>query len=71
MLVIGGTFPLSAGHCDSPATWGTHNLDLGQQNYAGKMWNEYQPNITFYVVPPAIVSVVGGSYVSPFRTECE
>ena len=63
MLIIGGTFPLTA-DCDSPPTWGTHNLDLGKQNSAGKMWNDYQPNITSYVVPSEIISVVGGSYVS-------
>ncbi len=58
MLIIGGTFPLSEA-CDSPATWGTHNLDLGKQT--GVMWNDYQLNITSYVVPPEIISVIGGS----------
>lgn len=59
MLIIGGTFPLSDSICDSPPTWGTHNLDLGKQT--GKMWNDYQLNITSYVVPSEIVAVVGGS----------
>lgn len=58
MLIVGGTFPLSD-DCDSPTTWGTHNLDLGKQT--GKMWNDYQLNITSYVVPSEIISVVGGS----------
>lgn len=59
MLIIGGTFPLSDSICDSPSTWGTHNLDLGKSS--GKMWNPYLLNITSYVVPPEIVAVVGGS----------
>ena len=58
MLIIGGTFPLST-DCDSPAVWGTHNLDLGK--VSGSMWHPYEPNITSYVVPPEIISVVGGS----------
>lgn len=60
MLIIGGTFPLSE-NCDSPLTWGTHNLDLGQQNPAQAMWYDYQLNITSYIVPTGIISVVGGS----------
>ncbi|KAG4439465.1 hypothetical protein IFR05_005044 [Cadophora sp. M221] len=58
MLIIGGTFPLTD-DCDSPVTWGTHNLDLGKRS--GKMWNDYSLNITSYVVPPEVISVVGGS----------
>ena len=58
MLIIGGTFPLND-ECDSPVTWGTHNLDLGK--VSGKMWNDYSLNITSYVVPPEVISVVGGS----------
>lgn len=58
MLIIGGSFPLS-GTCDSPPTWGTHNLDLGKQS--GKVWNDYQLNLTSYVVPSEIVARVGGS----------
>jgi hypothetical protein len=58
MLIIGGSFPLSD-TCDSPATWGVHNLDLGKQS--GKMWVEYQLNVTSYVVPSEVVSAVGGS----------
>ncbi|KAL2073942.1 hypothetical protein VTL71DRAFT_11268 [Oculimacula yallundae] len=58
MLIIGGTFPLND-DCDSQTVWGTHVLDLGKQS--GKMWNDYSLNITSYVVPPEIISVVGGS----------
>lgn len=57
-LIIGGTFPLSE-NCDSPATWGTHNLDLGKQS--SRMWNPYQLNTTSYVVPPEIIAKIGGS----------
>lgn len=60
MLIIGGSFPLS-NDCDSPTTWGTHNLDLGKQNSAGAMWHDYQPNLTTYAVPSEIIAVVGGS----------
>lgn len=61
MLIIGGTFPLND-KCDSPTTWGTHNVDLGKTS--GHQWNVYWPNTTSYVVPPEIVAVVGGSYVN-------
>lgn len=61
MLIIGGNFPLKPPEqfCDSPATWGTHNLDLGKQS--GSMWAEYKANLTSYVVPSEIIAVVGGS----------
>jgi hypothetical protein len=60
MLIIGGTFPLSD-TCDSPTQWGTHNVDLGK--VSGHMWQTYLKNETSYVVPPEVISVVGGSYV--------
>ena len=59
MIIIGGKFPL-VDSCDSPESWGTHNLNLGQENSGGSMWYKYQPNITSYTVPSAILSVVGG-----------
>lgn len=58
MLVIGGTFPASDA-CDSANVWGTHNVDMGQ--VSGNKWEVYMPNLTTYQVPPAVVSVVGGS----------
>ena len=58
MLIIGGSFPLTDS-CDSPSTWGAHNLDMGKQS--GYPWVEYRLNITTYVVPPEILEVVGGS----------
>jgi len=65
MLVIGGSFPLSDA-CDSKETWGTHNMDLGKQS--GSIWQEYALNVTSYVVPPEVISVVGGSLVVTLRT---
>lgn len=58
MLVVGGTFSLS-NKCDSPTTWGTHNVDLGK--VSGRQWNDYKANLTSYVVPPEVIAVVGGS----------
>ena len=58
VLVIGGTFPESES-CDSPAGWGTHNMDLGKQS--SSVWHEYELNITTYVVPPEIIAKIGGS----------
>ncbi|CAD6450397.1 6d24870f-1839-4286-ab4a-165537742161 [Sclerotinia trifoliorum] len=60
MLIVGGSFPLDQSTCDSPNSWGTHNLNLNEP-VAGLPWNTYQPNLTSYAVPSAILSVVGGS----------
>ncbi|TVY48309.1 Kelch repeat-containing protein [Lachnellula occidentalis] len=57
MLVTGGTFPLSDA-CDSSVTWGMHSLDMGK--VSGRQWNPYSVNITEYVVPPEVISIVGG-----------
>lgn len=59
MLIIGGSFPLSS-TCDVPAQFGTHNLDLGQQNPEKAWWQLFRPNLTTYAVPDAVVGVVGG-----------
>lgn len=63
MLVIGGTFP-TTDQCDIPTQAGTHNLDLGRQNILNQTWYQYLPNITTYVVPPILVSQIGGKCVS-------
>ena len=60
MLIMGGTFP-TTNDCDAPNQFGTHNLDLGEQNPNHADWNLYQPNITEYVVPKPILNVIGGS----------
>ena len=60
MLVIGGTFPITD-NCDVPEQFGTHNLDMGQQNEKKAVWDLYVPNLTTYAVPEPIIDVVGGS----------
>ncbi|KAL1869078.1 hypothetical protein VTK73DRAFT_3386 [Phialemonium thermophilum] len=73
MLVIGGTFPLTE-DCDAPTQWGTHNMDMGEQNEDHALWKLWDPttvdggdgssgsdgNKTAYRVPDPIVAVVGG-----------
>lgn len=61
MIIMGGTFPLTTS-CDSPNSYGMHNLDLGKQGVEPE-WAVFQPNITTYEVPAEIVSAVGGGYV--------
>ena len=60
MLIIGGTFPTTE-QCDAPEQFGVHNADLGEQNAEKALWHIFDPNITTYAVPDAIVSAVGGS----------
>ena len=59
MLIIGGTFPLTD-DCDAAPQWGTHNLDMGEQNAKKVPWQLFVPNLTTYAVPDPILSVVGG-----------
>lgn len=59
MLIIGGSFPLST-DCDVPSQFGTHNLDLGEQNAKKEPWQLFNPNLTTYVVPDVVVKAVGG-----------
>ncbi|KAI1857621.1 uncharacterized protein JN550_013133 [Neoarthrinium moseri] len=61
MLIIGGTFPLDDQTCDSPEQFGTHGLDLGEQNPDESPWYLYRRNLTHYVVPSLISSVIGGN----------
>jgi hypothetical protein len=35
MIIIGGTFPLDDTDCDAPAQYGSHGLDMGEQNPDG------------------------------------
>ncbi|ESZ97136.1 hypothetical protein SBOR_2494 [Sclerotinia borealis F-4128] len=60
MLIVGGSFPGDQFSCDTVNSWGTHNLNLNEPA-ANLPWNTYQPNLTSYVVPSAIISRVGGS----------
>ncbi|KAL1842725.1 hypothetical protein VTJ49DRAFT_4363 [Mycothermus thermophilus] len=60
MVIIGGTFP-TLDMCDSPPQFGLHNADLGQQNPDKALWEIFNPNLTQYAVPDAIIDAVGGS----------
>ncbi|KAK1586062.1 cell wall anchored protein [Colletotrichum navitas] len=60
MIISGGQFPTTS-VCDSPGQWGTHNVDLGEQNPSKSLWELYRPNKTAYVVPDEILAVVGGN----------
>ncbi|KAF2490734.1 hypothetical protein BU16DRAFT_565668 [Lophium mytilinum] len=59
MLVIGGYFA-NTDSCDSPNVWGTHNMNLGENGPANSLWDQYHPNITKYLIPTPIISVIGG-----------
>ena len=61
MLIMGGTFPLASDHCDAPDQFGTHNLDLGEQNAEKAPWKLFVSNLTTYAVPDPIINIVGGS----------
>ncbi|KAI5455986.1 hypothetical protein BGZ63DRAFT_367933 [Mariannaea sp. PMI_226] len=61
MLVIGGTFSNDTKYsCDVPNIYGTHNMNLGEQDKDKAIWASYQPNLTTYVVPTDIITAVGG-----------
>ncbi|KAK0711230.1 hypothetical protein B0H67DRAFT_602045 [Lasiosphaeris hirsuta] len=60
LIIIGGTFPLSD-QCDVPDQFGSHNLDMGQQNPDKASWKLFRSNLTSYAVPGIIISAVGGS----------
>jgi hypothetical protein len=60
MMIIGGTFP-TLDICDAPTQYGTHNLDLGQQNQKKAVWEIFATNLTQYAVPDVLISAVGGS----------
>ncbi|RMZ76377.1 hypothetical protein DV737_g4867, partial [Chaetothyriales sp. CBS 132003] len=60
MIVMGGNFTNTT-DCDVPTIGGQHNLNLGQADATDAKWYQYLPNLTDYSVPPAIVSVAGGS----------
>ncbi|OAL30465.1 hypothetical protein AYO22_01663 [Fonsecaea multimorphosa] len=60
MIVMGGNFTNTTA-CDVPAIQGQHNLNLGQYDSTDAMWYPYLPNLTEYLVPPAILQVAGGT----------
>lgn len=47
--------------CDIPMVYGMHNANLGQNNPDNLEWNAFTLNFPPYTVPPAIISVVGGT----------
>ncbi|KAF2266706.1 hypothetical protein CC78DRAFT_123705 [Lojkania enalia] len=59
MLIIGGWFTTSD-QCDSPNSWGQHNMNLGYNGAARSLWDKYNPEISAYFVPSPVISVVGG-----------
>ncbi|KAK3357381.1 hypothetical protein B0T25DRAFT_589681 [Lasiosphaeria hispida] len=59
LIIIGGTFPLTD-ECDVPDQFGSHNLDMGQQNPDKASWKLFRSNLTSYAVPGLIISAVGG-----------
>lgn len=65
MLIIGGWFPNSTHiDCDSPETQGQHNMIMGNNTSKKFLWDQYDPKLTTYAVPSAVVSAIGGGYVS-------
>ncbi|KAK8874565.1 cell wall anchored protein [Apiospora arundinis] len=60
MLIMGGYFPLNATYCDTPDQYGTHGLDMGEQNPSKSPWFVYRKDITSYIVPQLILDAIGG-----------
>jgi hypothetical protein len=63
MLVVGGWFP-SYNKCDAEAAQGQHNAVLGYNGKEKKLWDQYDPKLSTYAVPPPVISAIGGGYVS-------
>jgi len=61
MLVIGGTYSNDSTACDADVIWGTHNMNLGEENPNKAIWAAYQPNLTTYTVPTDLVTAIGGN----------
>jgi hypothetical protein len=60
MIRIGGDFPTSD-QCDIQTTWGTHIMNLSSKLSTGHgPWSHYNPNVTAYFIPPAVVAKIGG-----------
>ncbi|KAK8081843.1 hypothetical protein PG996_000624 [Apiospora saccharicola] len=66
MLVMGGSFPLNSTICDSEEVYGTHGLDMGEQN--PDKTPVYRKNITSYIVPELIYNKIGGGPQGGART---
>ncbi|KAK7951687.1 uncharacterized protein PG986_007415 [Apiospora aurea] len=61
MLIMGGSFPLDTKTCDARDQFGTHGLDMGEQNPDASPWFVYRKNITSYIVPQLILDEIGGN----------
>jgi len=61
MLVMGGNFTYSSTICDIPEVQGQHNMNLGENDPTKQQWYGYLPNLTEYLVPPAVLEVTGGT----------
>ena len=59
MIVMGGYFPNQT-MCDLPLGFGVHNLDMSGYNEAGEVWYGYSKMDKEYLVPQAVLNVVGG-----------
>ncbi|CAO2658822.1 Nn.00g065450.m01.CDS01 [Neocucurbitaria sp. VM-36] len=61
MLVIGGWFPDSTHtDCDAPNAQGQHNMILGNNTKREFLWDDFDPELTTYVVPPVVIQKIGG-----------
>ncbi|KAB5571722.1 hypothetical protein GE09DRAFT_1216339 [Coniochaeta sp. 2T2.1] len=61
MLIIGGTYSNDTTYmCDADSVWGTHNMNLGEQNVDNAIWAAYLPNLTTDAVPSDILTAIGG-----------
>ncbi|KAK1773507.1 hypothetical protein QBC45DRAFT_79094 [Copromyces sp. CBS 386.78] len=61
MLVIGGRALNDTSSCDADVVMGQHNMVLGKDNPEKAIWARFQPNLTSYILPTDIITVVGGN----------
>lgn len=62
-LVIGGLFPdPSHTDCDAPNAQGQHNMIVGNNTERKFLWDNYDPSLTTYEVPPVVLAAIGGGY---------
>lgn len=63
MLVIGGWFPdPTHTDCDAPKAQGQHNMVLGNNTERKFIWDDFDPGLSTYVVPPVVIAAIGGGY---------
>jgi hypothetical protein len=59
MIVMGGWFT-DSDQCDSQASQGQHNMNLGYNGPSNVLWDKYDPKVSKYFVPTPVVSAIGG-----------